>query len=103
VALYTPDAVLLPPGLAPIAGTAAIRERYRGLYANSLPRLNQSIEELVVREDWAFVRGRTLGLFPGGPNQPAREIHDKFVMLLSRDGTAWRVARLMWNTSKAGN
>lgn len=102
VALYAQDAVLLPPGLPPISGRDAIRERYRGLYANSLPNLNQSIEEITVRDDWAYVRGRTFGLFPAGPNQPARQIDDKFVMILTRDGGEWRVARLMWNTSTAG-
>jgi uncharacterized protein (TIGR02246 family) len=97
---YTEDAILLPPGLPAIAGKTAIRERYRGLYANALPDLNQQIEEVVVSNDWAYVRGRTSGRFPQGPNQPARNIDDKFIMILKHEkGGWWRIARLMWNPS----
>jgi uncharacterized protein (TIGR02246 family) len=101
VALYTADAILLPPGLPPISGESAIRERYRGLYSNALPSLEQHIEEIVVFKDHAFVRGVTSGLFPAGPNEPARAINDKFVMLLRREQHQWRIARLMWNSSGA--
>ena len=77
----------------------AIRERYRGLYANALPRLEQQIEEIIIRKDYAFVRGTTSGLFPSDPNEPARAINDKFVMMLRREQHQWRIARLMWNSS----
>jgi uncharacterized protein (TIGR02246 family) len=103
VSLYTEDAVLLPPGLPPIAGKAAIRERYRGLYANALPNLNQQIDEVVVRKEWAYVRGRTSGQFPQGPNQPARNIDDKFIMILRHEKGDWIIARLMWNSSGRGS
>jgi uncharacterized protein (TIGR02246 family) len=101
VAIYSRDAILLPPGLPPIVGQTAIRERYRGLYANATPKLKQEIEEVLVRKDWAYVRGRTSGQFPQAPSLPARDIDDKFVMIMKRENGKWRIARLMWNSSRA--
>jgi len=99
MSLYTNDAILLPPGSPPISGQSAIRERYRGLFAKAVPKLDQRIEEVAVREDWAFVRGTTSGLFPSSPNEPAHAINHKFVMILRRERQRWRISRLMWNSS----
>ena len=101
LAEYAHDAILFPPGLPPIAGTAAIQERYRELYANSLPKLEQNITDIVIRKDIAVVQGTTTGLFPAGPNEPSRSINDKFLMILRQQGKQWRILRLMWNSSGA--
>lgn len=98
LSLYAPDAVLMPPGEAPVQGRAAIRPRYEGLFAAYTPAIEGRIDELAVDGTTAFVRGHNGGrLVPLGDALP-RELDDVYLMLLRRekDG-AWRISHLIWH------
>lgn len=98
VGLYAEDAILLPPGDAPIRGLSAIREHYARIFdANELEVAFDS-EETVVAGDWAFDRGTTTGwVRPRSGGAPV-SIDDKYVMILRRDPErGWLISRLIWN------
>jgi uncharacterized protein (TIGR02246 family) len=98
LAYYASDAVLLPPGEAPVIGRDSIRPRYEALFAGFSPEIQLEIAEACVEAGIGFVRGRNGGrLLPRGPGE-VRVLDDAFVMLLRRepDG-AWRISHLIWH------
>lgn len=100
IELYTEDAILLPPGNAPIRGRPAIRQHYARLFRQNDLDVSIESEETRVAGEWAFDRGRTRGQAQPKDGGPVVLIDDTYVMLLRRDaGRGWRIARLIWNAS----
>jgi len=102
LALYTPDAVLMPPGEDPVAGRAAIRPRYETLFRTMLPAIRSELTEVQVAGAWAFVRGRNTGkMTPVDSAAPPRPLNDVFLMILSKSADGqWRIARLIWHPGR---
>jgi uncharacterized protein (TIGR02246 family) len=97
MAAYTEDAVLLPPGGSPIAGGAAIREHYAGLFAGLTMDFTVSSEETVVSGDWAFNRGITAGVTQSREDGAPTRHRDHYFAVLRKGADGWRIARLIWN------
>jgi uncharacterized protein (TIGR02246 family) len=97
-AVYTEDAVWLPPSGPPIQGRAAIRQRYRSNFERQVVRFSVQIEEIQVIGDWAFSRGTTLGTIQPKEGGAPRVLHNKFLAVFQRtNGGEWKIARLVWN------
>jgi ketosteroid isomerase-like protein len=99
---FAADAILLPPGEAPVAGRDKIRPRYEALFAGFSPEIEPRIDEACVAQSFGFVRGRNGGrLVPRSAGEP-RALDDTFVMLLrlEPDG-AWRISHLIWHRQSA--
>jgi ketosteroid isomerase-like protein len=98
---YAPDAVLLPPNDAPVAGRARIRPRYEVLFRDFDPMIESTIHELVVAGDLAYVRGHNGGRFKARRSNVAdRALNDDFLMILRRSSAGtWLITRLMWHAS----
>ncbi len=95
---YADDAILLPPNGAPVTGKDAIRTRYQEGFRHFRFAIFSASEETHVFGDWAFDRGTTEGKTIPKADEPSRQIHDKYLMILHREpGGAWKIARLMWN------
>lgn len=96
-ALYTEDAIMLPPGAPPITG----RDRIRSLFARQFARSEGTYEfqtyELVVTGDWAYRRGSYVATVDPAQGDAVR-LEDKFIDIWRRspDGE-WRIARDIWN------
>jgi uncharacterized protein (TIGR02246 family) len=99
LAYYTPDAVLMPPGEAPVAGRDRIRPRYESLFATFTPEIDGQIEEACVGSGLGFVRGHNGGrLVPRASGEP-RVLNDAYLMLLRLEGDGvWRISHLMWQS-----
>jgi uncharacterized protein (TIGR02246 family) len=98
IAYYSTDAVVMPPGEAPVVGRDRIRPRYQTLFANFKLEIELQIDEACVAERLGFVRGHNEGrLIPRSSGEP-RLLKDVFVMLLrlESDG-AWRISHLIWH------
>jgi uncharacterized protein (TIGR02246 family) len=99
---YANDAVLMPPGEAPLAGREKIRPRYRSLFADFSPGIELRIDEACAASGLGFVRGHNGGrLVPRAGGEP-RLLDDAFLMLLrlESDG-AWRISHLIWHRQGA--
>ena len=100
-ALYTEDAVLMPPMRASIVGRQAIAAHYRPLLERFQVEIEQRIEETVVAGDWAFQRGTLVqkvsaGGRPAGPGATA-----KYLLVARREADGvWRVARDVFNANQ---
>jgi uncharacterized protein (TIGR02246 family) len=98
LAYYTADAVLMPPGSAPVRGRDAIRPRYEALFAGFKPAIEGRIDEACAAGAVGFVRGHNGGrMVPLGVGSP-RALDDVYLMVLRREADgAWRISHLMWH------
>ncbi len=95
-AIFTDDAILLPPNSFPIVGRAAIQAAYTGL--RSIRDVQVIPEELEVLGDVAIARGHYVTTH-GAPGQPAVVDRAKFIDVWKRgaDGV-WRKHRDMFSS-----
>jgi ketosteroid isomerase-like protein len=94
---YAADAVLLPPNEPPVAGKDKIRPRYERLFAGFDPAIVGRLDEVCVSGATAFVRGRNGGRMTARGGGGDRLLDDSYLMLLRRDGQAWRISHLAWH------
>jgi uncharacterized protein (TIGR02246 family) len=96
-ALYTVDAVRLPPDAKALEGLGPIRVYIEDVFAATDPEVTLHIEETEFSSDLAFVRGSwVLGLTHD--NGESQSTLGKWVSLMRRqeDGS-WKIARDIWN------
>lgn len=100
MATLTPDAVLLPSGLAPIHGSAAIRAFWwpAAAAATRVTAMDLTIETIDGCGDIAFVRGRGTLTFTTADASAPRSLVSTFINVLrrQRNGT-WLIAERMWS------
>lgn len=94
---YAGDAVLHPPGEAPVEGREAIRPRYEGLFASYAPDIESEIEAVGVCGQLAVVSGRNAGWLRGLDGAADRRLSDAFVMVLGVRAGEWKITRLIWH------
>ncbi|MEO6402748.1 MAG: SgcJ/EcaC family oxidoreductase [Vicinamibacteria bacterium] len=94
---YEGEGLLLPPSGPPVRGQAEIRKRYEAVFAGTKVKVNMKSEELWVLDDWALSRGVTTGSTVSKASGASRRVHDKYLMVLKRDGDIWVIHNLMWN------
>lgn len=98
LAYYAADAMLLPPGEAPVTGQGAIRPRYEALFAAFKPEIVGRVDEVCVSGPLAFVRGHNGGQLRSRTGGPDRALDDVYLMLLARGaGARWRITHLIWH------
>lgn len=92
-ALYTDDAVLLPPGQPRVSGHAAIRQFWAGLWALKATLALASVGvrvagDLAVEEgNWDFTAGEM-------------KDHGKYVVIWARTGGSWKAIQDIWNSDQ---
>ncbi len=96
LAAFAPDAVLLPPGEAPLAGAATLRSRYGALFAAWQPALDGHVDSACVAGPVAFVEGHNGGRMRGKARGAARAIDDEYWTILRQESGAWRISVLAW-------
>lgn len=97
LALYTDDAVLLPPDEETISGKEAVRAYYKTSLEASVPKIAIVSDEIGAEDGLAFSRGKIIGQVTPGKEGAPRDLDFRYLMTLRRqpDGT-WRIARVMW-------
>jgi ketosteroid isomerase-like protein len=102
VALYTPDAILLPPDGAPITGRPSIRQYCATFFVDwEVVEAQSTIDEVIVAGDWAYSRGHFTETTRSRDGGTTIAETGKFSGLWQRgpsDGM-WRIARDMWNAT----
>ena len=93
--LFTPDAVIMPPGRPAIEGERGLRDlfdgRPEGLEGGS------ELLEVEVRGDLAFVRGR-YRLRGTGPDGPIEDSGNMLEIWRRQPDGRWLLARDLWNS-----
>jgi uncharacterized protein (TIGR02246 family) len=105
MATLTPDAVLLPSGMEPIAGAAAIRAFWWPADgpATTITAMEQTIAEITGEGDLAIVRGHgslTFTMRQDG-RETTRTQRSTFLNVVGRqaDGS-WKITHRMWSDLK---
>ena len=101
-ALFTDDAVLMPPNAPAVSGKEAIQSYLQSQNDQFSFELAASQAEVAAAGDWAFSRGtHTVNLNPKAAGK-AVEDSGKYLNILKRqpDGS-WKIARHTWNSDKA--
>ena len=98
-AVFSEDAVQMPPNEPANVGTGAILRWAQGLLSHFGVQFSLSVEEVRAAGDWAFERGAyTILLSPKGGG--ALQDVGKYITIYQRqpDGS-WKTARDIWNSN----
>ena len=102
-ALYTDDAVEMPPNQPMIKGRAAIEDYYTKLFSSGVRMSNFTLDHLETSASGD--RGYDVGTYQQSMAQPsaAKPTSDsgKYVVILKRTGGAWKVAYAIYNSDQA--
>ncbi len=94
-ALYSRDAVLLPPGSAETSGSDDIRTFWQGVFDLGVKEVDLEVRELEIFGERACEVGRFT--LKGADGQPLDS--GKYLVLWKREDGAWRLHRDIWNSS----
>jgi ketosteroid isomerase-like protein len=96
-ALFTADAVMMPPNVPPVTVHDSIAARVKALMLpnGTLTLDNQSI---VVSGAVAIVRGKFAYISPAQGKNPAIELHGSYMEHFHHVGDQWLIAENIWNT-----
>jgi len=103
VALYTDDAVRLPPDGPSYSGKAALEEVFRGGFEQVTIEFVwpvEGTEETIVADGWAYHLGEYIAMVTPKEGGETVEEKGKVVEILQRqpDGS-WKIAREIWNVA----
>lgn len=103
MATLTPDAILLPSGLAAIHGSTAIRAFWwpAAAAATRVTAMDLTIETIDGCGDIAFVRGRGTLTFTMADTSAPRSLASTFINVLRRQPNGgWLIAERMWSDAR---
>ncbi len=99
--LYASDAVLMPPGEAPLVGQQAVRVWHQASYDREAFEGSSTVDEIQTFGEWGFARGQWSGVVTPKAGGQSSRIAGTFLVVVRRqaDGT-WKIAREMWTTNR---
>lgn len=98
VAVYTADAMVLPPNGATQVGTAAIRASFQQAFAQDTFKSDHVIEEVEVLGDWGFVRWTAENTAtPKAGGAPTHTTSRGISVVRRQAAGDWKIARDIWN------
>jgi len=101
--LYVDDAVLMPPGEAPVVGLSNVQLSWEAFFEElTVEEAESEIDEVIVFGDWAYSRGHYAETYRSNKDGTIQVDEGKFSGLWQRqeDGS-WKIARDMWNSGTA--
>lgn len=100
LSLFTSDAVLLPSGAPTAAGTEQLKGNYQYVFDNFGFALEETIGEVVVEGNYAFVRSTSKGSLLIKANQQKLEDNFRELFVLQKVNGDWKIAQYIYNQSK---
>jgi len=102
--LYHPNAVILPPNMAPTRGREAIRTFFQGMNAGPHPTLTLHADSVWASGSSAVELGRWTWTWPAGaklpPGVPTADSGKYLVRWVNENGR-WLMAQDIWNSDVA--
>lgn len=99
VSMYTPTAVLMPPGMPAITGTAALREGFTGMFAGMPPgaTMTFTVSSVMANGPLAIERGIHTTTIPASGRTPAVTMTGKYLAHWHKVNGQWLMAEDIWN------
>lgn len=94
-ALFTDDAVIIPPG-RPFAGRDAIRQDLEQGIKKGFADHASTVDQIHVSGDLAWTTGEWSMTAPG-PDNSRRKVHGNYSTVEQREGGAWKIRALTYN------
>ncbi len=98
-ALYTENAVLLPPGADMLTGRRAAQTFWQGAYGSGARNLSLNTVSVETYGDAAREIGRFTLEAPGQGGQTSR-VEGKYVVVWKKTADGWRLDTDIWNTNR---
>jgi len=99
MALYTADAVLMPPNRQPVFGVENVGEFYARLFNDVRISGALDFQEVVsLSDDWAFVRTTSVSNIVIKSNGDEISAHGQELFILHKD-EGWKIARYMFSST----
>jgi ketosteroid isomerase-like protein len=94
-ALYTEDAMIMPPNSERVTGRTAIQEAFSGLRNMGFSNLNLTTDEIIGSGDFVSEVGSYTINLPGGAQDSG-----KYLVFWKKDADGhWKLHRDIWNSS----
>jgi uncharacterized protein (TIGR02246 family) len=93
-ALYTKDAVVMPPGADPVSGTKAIQAMFTADVAQGA-QMALTQKDVTGFGDYALETGSFVATSKDGKHLD----HGSFMTFLKKEGRSWKIYRDTWNSS----
>jgi uncharacterized protein (TIGR02246 family) len=93
-ALYTKDAVVMPPGADPVSGTKAIQAMFTADVAQGA-KMALTQKDVTGFGDYALETGSFVATSKDGKHLD----HGSFMTFLKKEGGSWKIYRDTWNSS----
>lgn len=100
VALYTKDAVLMPPGAPTAVGQDQVKATYEYVFGAIKLDINFTIDEVVVNGNNAFVRSTSKGTATVNANGQTGPEENRELFVFQKVSGQWKIARYMYNKTK---
>ncbi|SNC65435.1 conserved hypothetical protein [Hymenobacter gelipurpurascens] len=100
VALYTKDAVLMPPGAPTAVGQEQVKATYEYVFSAIKLDINFSIDDIVVNGNSAIVRSTSKGTAVVNANGQSAPEENRELFVFQKVGGQWKIARYMYNKTK---
>jgi uncharacterized protein (TIGR02246 family) len=97
VALYTDNAIQLPPTGTVIRGRPQIQESSNGAVQQGFENAILTEREVSASGDVAYECGSYTAIYHLAEHEP-REVMGKYLIVLKRTADGWRIDREIWNT-----
>lgn len=95
--LYTEDGVFMPAGFPTATGRSAVRGAYGAVFANIRLAIRFTVDELVVKEDFAFALTRSAGTVTIVGTGAAGPEANRELFVFARVKEGWKIARYLFN------
>jgi uncharacterized protein (TIGR02246 family) len=98
MALYSADAVQMPPNQPIITGKRALRDSFQSFLEHNSAELKATVEDVRTSGDWAYVRASyEQSMTPTGGGETVDEV-GKWVLICQREaGGDWKIVSEIWN------
>lgn len=96
VALYAPDARVVPPGRPAMKGHEELRVYYAEIHARGFKDYAVDIDDIVTRDGFLFASG-LWGLTGPGSGGARQRFGGNWLNVLHRGTGTWRIVTHMWN------
>ncbi|WP_324680261.1 SgcJ/EcaC family oxidoreductase [Hymenobacter sp. GOD-10R] len=100
VALYTKDAVLMPPAAPTAVGQQQVKATYEYVFNAIKLDINFTIDDIVVNGNNAFVRSTSKGTATVNANGQTGPEENRELFVFQKVGGQWKIARYMYNKTK---
>lgn len=100
VALYTKDAVLMPPGAPTAVGQEQVKATYEYVFSAIKLDINFTIDDIAVNGNNAIVRSTSKGTAVVNANGQSAPEENRELFVFQKVGGQWKIARYMYNKTK---